>query len=333
MNDLLDVAKMETGHLTVARTELALPPLLRDIAWMWADKARTKGLTFELDLSGCPDRIVEDGDRLRQILFNLLSNAVKFTERGSVRLSVEVDPASEGERLRLKVTDTGIGISEDDFERVFDSFTQLDGGRARQHAGTGLGLTICRNLAEAMGGSIALSSRLGAGSVFTIDLPLHLAPALGADEMTRERGLSFSRLLVVEDNPLAQSMLRAVLQSKVARLDFATSLDAAAEANPPSYDRIIVDGACLSRAHSEDPIRALHRFAAKLSVPLTALWPSPGAGDVARLNAIGVDQILAKPISADALVASLTMVLNDRPAPDESASDAQELFTHVGLQA
>jgi signal transduction histidine kinase len=144
---------------------------------LWEEQARGKGLIFRLELSHAPGWVVSDAARLRQIVFNLLSNAIKFTERGAVTLRAVAEGEGEARRLRLVVTDTGIGIPTDKFEEVFESFRQVDAGTTRQFGGTGLGLTICRNLARALGGEISVDSVEGEGTSFTVDLPLVVAEA------------------------------------------------------------------------------------------------------------------------------------------------------------
>ena len=196
---------------------------------MWTDKAQTKAIDFHLDVSNCPEWIVEDGSRLQQILFNLLSNAVKFTDSGSVSLTVETVASAEGELLMLMVSDTGIGIADDQFERIFESFTQVDGAMSRQFGGTGLGLTIVRNLAHALGGRIDVSSKLGDGSTFTLELPLVRCAKTATVSDGPAQDLKTTYLLVIEDNPLAQSMLRATMQKQVRKLEFAKSVELVAD--------------------------------------------------------------------------------------------------------
>ena len=301
VNDLLDMAKIETGNLTLQRGEINLVALLKDAARMWADQARTKGLEFKLDLSECPEHVVEDGDRLRQILFNLMSNASKFTPAGSIGLSARARPAAGGERILFEVTDTGIGIAEADQARIFESFTQADGSTARKYGGTGLGLTICRRLAIAMDGQITVRSALGEGSSFCVDLPLtRYAPVEASPGRPPGQG---KPLLIVEDNPLAQSMLRAVLQDAFKSIEFAGSLQAAADAlDNGAYQHLLIDGGCVQRAGTGDPVDAVASFVQGQEISVSLLWPAPTPEICARLATIDVDQIIAKPIAPGALL-------------------------------
>ncbi len=305
VNDLLDVAKIETGNLSVERREIDLTGLLQDVVCMWGDKARTKGLHFNLNVTDCPARVVEDGDRLRQILFNLLSNAIKFTDRGSITLSAAVRARPNGERLVITVTDTGIGVPADQLELIFESFTQVDGGISRQYGGTGLGLTICRNLATAMDGEVVVQSIVGSGSSFILDLPLTRGTAETSNQLLPPNSLSTTFLVVVEDNPLAQSLLRSVLLPKVRRLEFARGIEEIMDGALGKCDRILVDGACLGRQYGDDPIAAVGRLAHRSDRAVTALWPAPTAEEVVHLKAVGAHQVLSKPISPAELLAAL----------------------------
>jgi len=229
VDDILDVAKIENGNLSVVREETDLTRILEETARMWREKAATKSLGFKLNIEGAPRRIVEDGTRLRQVLFNLLSNAIKFTDTGEVGLTARVVEKDGVEHLALSVSDTGIGIPSDQFDDVFVSFKQLDGGTTRQHGGTGLGLTICRNLATAMEGDITIESVVGEGSVFTVILPLTRVedpvevevPESG--EADGPKTLADSTVLLVEANPLAQSMMKAALAPQVRALEIVGS--------------------------------------------------------------------------------------------------------------
>jgi CheY-like chemotaxis protein/signal transduction histidine kinase len=177
INDILDLARIEAGHVEVVAGPFSLTSLLDRLRSMFGPLAQQKGLGFSIEVDPeVADRVVSDQQRLKQVLNNLLANAVKFTEHGSVRLRVHA-PA-EG-RLAFEVADTGIGIPRDRLELIFDAFRQADGGTSRRYGGTGLGLSIARQLARRLGGDIEVDSEPGRGSVFTLRVPTELA--LGAD--------------------------------------------------------------------------------------------------------------------------------------------------------
>ena len=169
INDILDLSKIEAGHMEIKPEPLALARLTKDLTNLFTPIAKKKNLEFRVEVAPeCPAYIETDDQRLEQVLRNLLSNAFKFTEQGKVELSVR--RASEGQ-IALSVADTGIGISEDKQNTVFEPFRQADGTISRKYGGTGLGLSICRELVRLLGGTLALRSVEGQGSTFTVLVP------------------------------------------------------------------------------------------------------------------------------------------------------------------
>ena len=304
VDDILDVAKMETGNLAVDAAPMNLVAMLREVTRLWDEQARGKGLSFRLELSHAPDWIVSDAGRLRQIVFNLLSNAIKFTERGGVTLRAVAEGEGEARRLRLVVSDTGIGIPTEKFEEVFESFRQVDAGTTRKFGGTGLGLTICRNLARALGGEIMVESVEGQGTAFSVDLPLVLAeaPAEAASGIAR----SGAAMVILDRNPISRSMLRTLLEPRLASLQFAASAEEAhaliAEA---AVTHLLVDEATL-KAGEGDAMETLGTLVAAIAPgSVTLLWTTPDAEIRPQLLATGVAGIVAKPVSGAALIAAV----------------------------
>lgn len=180
LNDILDLAKIESGQMRLAEDVFDLHALLRGSAGLFHGTATGKGIELVCDIGPeIPRHITGDPLRLRQVLLNLLGNAVKFTEKGEVRLRVRAD----GAMLSLQVSDTGIGIPDENIARIFDAFEQLDQGIAKRFGGTGLGLAISADLVRLMGGAIAIRSMPGVGSTFTVTLPLVEAEPDGCDKL------------------------------------------------------------------------------------------------------------------------------------------------------
>jgi signal transduction histidine kinase len=167
INDILDLARIEAGRMPVHLERTALQPLLRSAAAQGEAHARAKGLEFAFELPDEPLYLHTDPDLLRQVLSNLLSNAVKFTPQGRV----VVRAAREGDRVRIDVADTGIGIRTEDLDQIWEDFRQLDQSRTREYGGTGLGLSIVRKLAERLGAEVTVSSEPDVGSTFTVRVP------------------------------------------------------------------------------------------------------------------------------------------------------------------
>ena len=175
INDILDLSKIEAGHIQVRPESVPLQRLTADLRQLFQPVAGERKLAFEIEMADdCPTLIETDRQRLEQILKNLLSNAFKFTEAGSVRLAIA--PAG-ADGLAFAVTDSGIGIAQEQQDSIFEAFRQADGTISRRYGGTGLGLSISRELARLLGGSIALKSQPGEGSTFTITIPLLYDPA------------------------------------------------------------------------------------------------------------------------------------------------------------
>ena len=303
VDDILDVAKMETGNLTVDAAPMDLRATLREVTRMWEEQARAKGIAFSLQLTHAPHWIVSDAGRLRQIVFNLLSNAIKFTEKGGVAVRAVAEGEGDQRRLKLSIADTGIGIPAEKREEIFESFKQVDAGTTRKFGGTGLGLTICRNLARALGGDISVESTDGLGSTFTIDLPLVIAEAPEAETGTATGGA----LLILDRNPIARSMLKTLLEPRVASLRFVATADEALAALGEGATQFLVDEATL-KAEGEDALALLARFvqAAKaVGAQTTLLWQKIDTETRERLTATGIAQVVEKPVSGSTLIAAL----------------------------
>jgi signal transduction histidine kinase len=289
VDDILDVAKMETGKLAVGTGTIELKATLLQVAKVWRLQAEAAGVGLLLNLDDCPEQIEGDGGRLRQIVFNLLSNAMKFTDKGKVELSVK----TVDDRVRIAVRDSGIGIAREWHESIFELFQQVDGGTTRQYGGTGLGLAICRNLARAMGGDIWVDSEPGFGSTFTIDLPcveIDASALRSASASDRP-----STVLVIERNPLARGILRAILSE---RFDVVAFVGCDAEA----IDYLAHEGVnwLVADVASVDSYDALM---AATQVPMILVEGTATAPATVRQL---VQAVLTKPISKSTLLAAFT---------------------------
>ena len=322
VDDILDVAKIETGKLVISPAEMDLRQLFADAARLWAERAQSKGVALRVDVADAPPRIVEDASRLRQILFNLMSNAIKFTDKGEVALAAKVEPWRAGEALVLRIVDSGIGIPQDRLAEIFESFSQVDGSTSRIYGGTGLGLTICRSLAEAMGGEIDVESELGKGSTFTVRLPLRRADAApaSAEETAAAERFEDCRLLLVDANPLSQAVVRAVLQPRLGALEGASSREeAAALVAGAAYDLVLADASVLG----DEPatrVAAAHALAEAVApAALAVMIAGVGEDESVALFRAGVAQIVRKPIAAPALVAELAAAFEARRQAKDGA--------------
>jgi signal transduction histidine kinase/ActR/RegA family two-component response regulator len=219
LNDILDLSKIEAGKMDLEEIPIDLPALARECMDAFRSKASTKGLQLQILISpDVPERIAGDPTRFRQILVNLLSNAVKFTDSGFVELRLSMAESKEhAPHLLLEVSDTGPGIAPNKLGAIFEEFTQADGSISRKYGGTGLGLAITRKLVKMLGGEISVRTEVGNGSAFRIELPVKPVDEAKASinrpvplEVSQTRGKE--TILVVEDNPVNQRVVTAILK-------------------------------------------------------------------------------------------------------------------------
>jgi len=247
INDVLDFSKIEAGKLELEIVDFDPVWLLESVSDLFAIQARTKGLSLMTYIDpAIPARLRGDPDRLRQILTNLVGNAIKFCPQGEVIIRADSYIADKDTvSVKFSVIDNGIGISAEQLERLFQPFVQADGSITRKYGGTGLGLTICKRLAELMNGLITVDSTVGKGSVFSFIVPLEKGPLELANPDTTD--LANVRVLVVDDEPNAREILQLYLSSWGMRVDVASAclpaielLRQAAIANDP-YKLAIID--------------------------------------------------------------------------------------------
>ncbi|MET0066941.1 MAG: response regulator [Candidatus Thiodiazotropha sp.] len=246
INDILDLSKIEAGKLDIESTRFHLQAVFDDIANVLSYTAEEKGIELLFNIQGdAPAFLVGDPMRLGQVLLNLSNNALKFTEQGEVIVSVEVAERKDSEvMLHFSVKDTGIGISEDNQRKLFESFSQADASTTRRYGGTGLGLSISRRLVELMGGTIRVESREGVGSTFHVYLPFGVR---SQDEMPVSswdvEALHGCRCLIVDDSTSARIIFQTILESQAIQVESVTNVEDAVEklANGVRYDFLLID--------------------------------------------------------------------------------------------
>lgn len=321
INDVLDLAKIEAGMLEIVPVSFAPRPLVEEIRSVLEPEARNKGLLLETFVDdGVPEWVRADDCRLRQILMNLIGNAIKFTQSGAVTVALRQD----GPQLHCSVADTGIGIPPEQQAMVFDVFRQVDSSTSRRHGGSGLGLAISLKLVRSMGGSIALESEPGRGSIFSfhITAPKSSAPTaqLVPSAEAPRRSL---RILVAEDNKVNQHLLLALLRKRghipVVANNGKEALDAYAREH---FDLVLMD----IQMPEMDGIEAVRhiRLAEQSSatrIPVIAVTARAMLGDRDQIMAAGMDDYLEKPIRTE----QLETVLSRFSWPAVSSSTSEEL--------
>jgi len=203
VNDVLDFSKIEAGQLNLEKLNFSPLQMMESVAEECGRMLRDKDVDLIVVCDeDVPLYLMGDPTRVKQVLYNLVGNAVKFTEKGEIVIRAEpVEVQAEAARVRFSVQDTGIGIAESRREAIFESFTQADMSTSRKYGGTGLGLTICRELVQLMGGRIEVASTEGEGSTFSFDLPFERTKLIGAESVPFNPELAGMRVLIVDDNP------------------------------------------------------------------------------------------------------------------------------------
>ena len=328
LNDILDFSKIEANQLHIEQAGFELRPLIDQVIHLVEIAAQDKHLTLSVDVA--PDLgsfFVGDSLRLTQVLTNLLGNAVKFTPAGTVSLSVQQPAAG---RLRFAVHDTGIGMTAELRQRLFQPFAQADSSTTRQFGGTGLGLAISQRLVDLMGGTIEVTSAPGQGSCFSFEIaaPGCVAPdvALVADKagsVAPEDGgdptplteLAGRHLLLVEDNAINREIVLGLLAGSGLVIEVAENgQQAVDQCQQRSFDLILMD----IQMPVMDGLEASRRIRARdPQVPIIALTANAFPEDIDNTRAVGMNAHLSKPISLDQLQAVLRQYLT--PGPERRA--------------
>ncbi|MEY2686689.1 MAG: hypothetical protein RL375_887, partial [Pseudomonadota bacterium] len=318
VSDVLDISKIEADHLTLEQADFQFAAVLDHLRTLLAGEAGLKGLALDIEQSDAVAALTLRGDatRLGQVLLNLAGNGIKFTAQGSVRVRVDlVDQRDDQVLLRCEVVDTGIGIADEDRERIFNAFEQVDPTLTRRYGGTGLGLAICKRLVELMGGQIGVDSVPGQGSTFWFTVPLVSVPSTPLVDPHEAQGAAAEahlrahhagdRILLVEDEPLNQEIATTLLQDVGLRVDLAVDgVEAVALATGTTYALILMDMQ-LPRMNGLDATRAIRRLPGRAGVPIVAMTANAFDED-RRLGAeAGMNDHLAKPFGPQELYAML----------------------------
>jgi signal transduction histidine kinase/CheY-like chemotaxis protein/HPt (histidine-containing phosphotransfer) domain-containing protein len=327
LNDILDYSKLEAGKLDVEAVDFELKRVAEGVTALLESRATEKGIGFEAWVDpDLPPYLKGDPGRLRQILLNLMGNAIKFTERGAVALRIRRIPGPEGRfGLRLKVADTGIGLSEEARAKLFGSFTQADSSITRRFGGTGLGLAISKRLVAIMNGEIGVDSTLGQGSTFwfEIALPSGDKPAEEAAS-TATAQLRPLSILLAEDNRVNQKVALGLLKPGGHTVDVVEHGAAAVEAmsSGKAYDLVLMD----MHMPVMDGIEATKRIrklpGAAAGVPIIAATAGAMHEEIQRCLDAGMDDYVAKPINPDLLTQAILRALGPAAATSSSAASA-----------
>ncbi len=319
LNDILDLSKIEAGKMTLEQIPVNLRELLTSTLNLFKARAQEKQIRLHTEVSDTiPPYVLGDPVRLRQIVANFISNAIKFTQEGEVVLIAQRSQQYP-QGIYLGVRDTGIGIPPEKQAHLFEAFTQADSSTTRKFGGTGLGLTICKKLAELMGGQIGVQSEPGKGSLFFVDLPLPaveqpapLAPDAEANSGESPVNLEGRRILLVEDNEVNRKVATRLLEKLGLKVEIACNgLEAVQKVQQTHYDLILMDcqmpemDGYIATAH----IRQL--APPRCTIPIVALTANALQEDRQRCLNAGMDDYLSKPIKPEQLKATLAKWLRE----------------------
>ncbi|MCB9853788.1 MAG: response regulator [Phycisphaerales bacterium] len=337
INDILDLSKVEAGKMSIESIRFSPTDVINDVGDLHEVNAKAKGIALRIDYeSPIPPELLGDPGRIRQVISNLVSNAVKFTKAGSVRISARVESADEDKRiLRIAVSDTGIGMTDEQISRLFRPFAQADASTSRRYGGSGLGLRISKRLAELMGGDVAVSSKAGVGSTFTLSLPIRQpetpdagdpvqqAEPVDPTDAPRRQSTSASlvgkRILLMEDGVDNQKLISHILTSAGAVVKIAEdgrvgicslTSDGAVEGpllSPPPFDLILSD----VQMPDIDGFSAARRLRDKgCRIPIIVLTADAMAGTAERCAEAGCDGFVSKPVNRATLISACLKAIN-----------------------
>ena len=352
INDILDLSKIESGKLELIEEEYDFSSLIHDIMNMISTKAENKGLAVHLSIENqLPSRLWGDDVRLRQVLINLMNNAVKYTEQGSVTLSVQGQSNLEANTISLTfhVTDTGIGIKEEDISKLFAEFERIEEQRNRNIEGTGLGMSITTQLLELMGSRLQVESVYSKGSdfYFTLEQKIINAEPIGnLEERIRRQAKEYSYktmltapeayVLVVDDNAMNRRVFKNLLKETLIQIDEAGSgMECLALARQKHYDLIFLD----HMMPDMDGIETLHRLmedstSVCSSTPVIALTANAITGAKEMYLSEGFHSFLSKPINPEKLEKLLLDLLpEDKIVPCEISDEKSEINTDTDMSA
>lgn len=318
INDILDLSKIEAGKIDLESKPLELKKVIQDAIKLSQSRAEEKGLRLKASLDmDAPEYIMGDPTRLHQILVNLISNAVKFTNEGSVTVDVEVkDRDEEHAGLCFKVSDTGIGISEEDQERIFNRFEQARQPKEVLFGGTGLGLSIVKMLVELHGGYIEVESQLGKGTTFSCYLPLPIVQSPEKPKATNvdtnsTLKLSGVRILLAEDNKLNQKLGSFALKNNGAIVEFAEDGEAAVEmARKQAYDIILMD-LQMPKMNGYEATRQIRKML-KTTTSIIACTAHSLVGERTKCIEAGMNDYISKPYTEAVLVEAIQKALREK---------------------
>jgi CheY-like chemotaxis protein len=307
INDILDISKVEAGKMEIEKAPCPAQQIFRDLEALLSLRCEAKGIQLKVDYQKLPNLILTDAPRLKQILLNVVGNAIKFTGQGVVSVEAEV----ENGKLKVIISDTGVGISQENIPNLFQPFAQLDHSIRKQFGGTGLGLTLSKRLAQLLGGDVTLvQTDLGRGSTFMVTIELKVLlqqpspPPIAPDQLRTSQSLQGMRILIVEDSLDNQLLAEQYLNREGARTVVAHhGAQALEEIMKSNFDFVLMD--------MQMPIMDGYTATSQLrkmgyQMPIVALTAHAMKEDLQKCLSAGCDDYLCKPFRRNQLIEIIT---------------------------
>ena len=319
INDILDLSKIESGKILIEQVDFKIEKVLTNLVNLISDKAKDKGLALIFDIDeNLPEYLNGDPLRLGQILINYANNAVKFTEKGEIIITAKILEETENDLyLRFSVRDTGIGLSDDAIEKLFQSFQQADSSTSRKYGGSGLGLSISKQLATLMNGEVGVESELGKGSLFWFTAKLKKA-VKKTRYPAHVSSLKGRRVLVVDDNEIARYELENMLSNiglsvtQVSKGTTALKYIRMAEKVGEPYEIVFLDW-YMPEMDGAETAKAIRDLGLKLQPHLVMVTAHGREEVIKEMHIAGLDDIFIKPVNASLLLDSVMRLLNGTP--------------------
>lgn len=323
INDILDFSKIEAGKLEIENAPFNLTSLISELSCILQLTAEDKALALHFNLpKNIPSQLIGDGLRLRQVLINLINNAIKFTHAGEVNLNVKILSSTATQiEIQFSVTDTGIGISKEQQSRLFQSFSQADVSTTRKYGGSGLGLVICKELIERMGGEINVVSRLNKGSTFSFKLAFEMEPVSTTINQTTHAAETmdtvsteneYIEILLVEDNEINQLIATRYLQQQGYKTSIAVhGLEALEKLNQQNFDLILMD-LQMPEMDGYEATKKIRQQPKWAGIPIIAMTADAMSDVNEKCLAAGMNDYISKPINVKQLNKTLRHWLSHR---------------------
>jgi signal transduction histidine kinase/CheY-like chemotaxis protein/HPt (histidine-containing phosphotransfer) domain-containing protein/Tfp pilus assembly protein PilF len=342
INDILDLSKIEAGKIVIEHTDFSLRGIIQSMRDMLLFKAEEKGLELRTYVDPViPARLIGDPTRINQVLINLAGNALKFTERGYVEVKVTLQKGENGKVwVQFDVTDTGIGIAPNYVDKIFESFTQAGTDTARKFGGTGLGLTISKQLANLMGGDISVRSTLGYGTTFTVIIPFEESAVQEEPEVNAaidsevKNMLDDVKILLVEDNEfnrmVAEDTLKEIVPNSVVEIAV-NGQEAVDMVKANKYDVVLMDiqMPVMDGVEATKAIRAMQGEASQ--VRIIAMTANVLQEDVKKYFEIGMDAYVSKPFHTEELLLKMASVLSNKKSGGQEVAKSKPLVAEPVL--